>query len=77
VGEVRGVADGWAEIETKNKFSVGDTIEIIHPSGNRMVKLTQMKDKHGASINVAAGSPTHVWIPVDGPAEGGLLARML
>jgi hypothetical protein len=25
---------------------------------------------------VAAGSPTHVWIPVEGPAEGGLLARM-
>jgi putative protease len=55
---------------------VGDTIEIIHPSGNRKVKLAQMKDKNGASIDVAAGSPTHVWIPVDGPAEGGLLARM-
>jgi putative protease len=76
VGEVRGVANGWAEIETKNKFSVGDTIEIIHPSGNRKVKLEQMKDKNGASIEVAAGSPTHVWIPVDGPVEGGLLARM-
>jgi putative protease len=76
VGEVRGVNDGWAEIETKNKFSVGDTIEIIHPSGNRKVKLEQMKDKNGTSIDVAAGSPTHVWIPVDGPAEGGLLARM-
>ena len=51
-------------------------IEIIHPSGNRKVKLEQMKDKNGASIEVAAGSPTHVWIPVDGPVEGGLLARM-
>ena len=76
VGEVRGVNDGWAEIETKNKFSVGDRIEIIHPSGNRIVKLEQMKDKDGNAIEVAAGSPTHVWIPVDGPAEGGLLARM-
>ena len=36
VGEVRGVNNGWAEIETKNKFSVGDRIEIIHPSGNRI-----------------------------------------
>jgi putative protease len=76
VGEVRAVANGWAEIETKNKFSVGDRIEIIHPSGNRIVKLEQMKDKNGASIDVAAGNPTHVWIPVEGPAEGGLLARM-
>ncbi len=76
VGEVRSVANGWAEIETKNKFSVGDTLEIIHPSGNRKVKLAQMKDKNGAAIDVAAGSPTHVWIPVEGPVEGGLLARM-
>jgi putative protease len=77
VGEVRAVADGWAEIETKNKFSVGDRIEIIHPSGNRIVTLEQMKDKNGASIDVAAGSPTHVWIPIVGPADGGLLARLL
>jgi putative protease len=52
-------------------------IEIIHPSGNRTVKLEQMKDKNGAAIDVAAGSPTHVWIPMDGPADGGLLARLL
>jgi putative protease len=77
VGEVRAVADGWAEIETKNKFSVGDRIEIIHPSGNRIVTLEQMKDKNGAAIDVAAGSPTHVWIPIVGPADGGLLARLL
>ena len=73
---VLNAAGGWAEVEVKNKFSVGDRIEIIHPSGNRIVTLEQMKDKNGASIDVAAGSPTHVWIPVDGPAEGGLLARM-
>jgi putative protease len=76
VGKVRSTNNGWAEIETKNKFSVGDMIEIIHPSGNRIVKLEHMKDKNGAAIDVAAGSPTHVWIPVEGPAEGGLLARM-
>jgi putative protease len=31
----RPCADGWAEVETKNRFAVGDTLEIIHPSGNR------------------------------------------
>jgi putative protease len=73
------VNDGWAEIETKNKFSVGDTIEIIHPSGNRKVKLEQMKDKNGASIDVAAGSPTHVWIPYPhtGGANHALIAKLL
>jgi putative protease len=79
VGEVRGVNDGWAEIETKNKFSVGDRIEIIHPSGNRIVTLEQMKDKNGASIDVAAGSPTHVWIPYPSldSSQHVLIAKLL
>ena len=76
VGEVRSVQDGWVEVETKNKFSVGDTIEIIHPSGNRKVPLTQMKNAKGEAIEVAPGSPLRVWIPMDGPADGALIARM-
>lgn len=76
VGEVRSVGDGWALVETKNKFSVGDTIEIIHPSGNRKVPLAQMKSEKGEAIDVAPGSPLKVWIPIDGPAEGALIARM-
>ncbi len=76
VGEVRSVGDGWALVETKNRFAVGDTLEIIHPQGNRQVPLTQMKSEKGEPLNVAAGSPVKVWIPVDGPAEGALIARM-
>ncbi|MFM1948394.1 MAG: hypothetical protein RL706_415 [Pseudomonadota bacterium] len=76
VGEVRSVGDGWALVETKNKFSVGDTLDIIHPSGNRKVQLTHMKSEKGEAIHVAPGSPLKVWIPVDGPAEGALIARM-
>ena len=37
IGNVLSVADGWAEVEVKNRFSVGDRIEIIHPSGNETV----------------------------------------
>jgi putative protease len=70
------VGDGWALVETKNRFAVGDTLEIIHPQGNRQVPLTQMKSEKGEPLNVAAGSPLKVWIPVDGPAEGALIARM-
>ena len=76
VGEVRAVQDGWVEVETKNKFSVGDTIEIIHPSGNRKVKLSAMKNVKGEAIDVAPGSPHQVWIPMEGPADGALIARM-
>jgi putative protease len=52
-------------------------IEIIHPSGNRTVKLEHMKDKNGAPSRWRLGQPTHVWIPMEGPADGGLLARLL
>jgi len=76
VGEVMSTKEGWAEVETKNRFAVGDTIEIIHPSGNRTLVLEQMKNLEGESIQVASGSPLRVWIPVTGPAEGALLARV-
>ncbi|MEY8689494.1 MAG: tRNA 5-hydroxyuridine modification protein YegQ [Leptothrix sp. (in: b-proteobacteria)] len=78
VGEVKSVrADGWAEVETKNKFSVGDTLEVIHPSGNRLVKLDRMTNLDGEAVEVASGSPLRVWVPLEGPSEGALLARLL
>ena len=78
VGEVKSVReDGWAEVETKNRFAVGDTLEIIHPSGNRLVRLERMTSLEGAPVEVAPGSPVRVWVPLEGPSEGALIARML
>ncbi|GAA6141828.1 tRNA 5-hydroxyuridine modification protein YegQ [Hydrogenophaga sp. 5NK40-0174] len=78
VGEVLRIrADGWAEVETKNRFSVGDRLEVIHPSGNRVVELGAMQNLDGQPIDVAQGSPVHVWVPLETPSEGALLARLL
>jgi putative protease len=78
VGEVRGVrADGWAEVETKNRFAVGDRIEVIHPSGNRIVQLDAMQNLDGEPVQVAQGSPVRVFVPLGDPVEGALLARLL
>jgi putative protease len=74
---VKSSKDGWAEVETKNRFAVGDTLEIIHPAGNRTVQLTQMKSLEGEPISVAPGSPLRVWIPLDGPVDGALIARLM
>jgi putative protease len=76
VGEVKATKDGWAEVETKNRFQVGDTLEVIHPSGNRLVQLTRMKNLDGEDISVASGNPLHVLIPMEAPADGALLARV-
>ena len=77
VGQVRGYANGLAEIETMNRFAVGDTIEIIHPTGNRTMKLEQMFNLEGEPVQVAQGNPIRVRIPVEGPMEGALIARLL
>ncbi|GAO23616.1 peptidase U32 [Alicycliphilus sp. B1] len=77
VGEVRGWADGLAEVETKNRFQVGDMLEIIHPQGNRQVRLEKMFNLDGEPVQVAQGSPVRVCIPLDGPVEGALIARLL
>ncbi len=78
VAEVREVGeDGWAEVEVKNKFAVGDTIEVIHPGGNRIVQLDAMRNMDGESITVAPGSPLRVRIPLGTPYRGALIARML
>ena len=35
-----------------------------------------MKNAEGQSLQVASGSPLRVWIPMDGPADGALIARV-
>ena len=76
VAQVKSAADGWAEVETKNRFAVGDLLEIIHPSGNRTVRLTAMQNLEGETLQVAAGSPLRVRIPLTGEVQGALLARV-
>ena len=77
VGAVRSYADGMAEVETMNRFAVGDTIEVIHPQGNRQVKLEKMFDLEGKPVEVAQGNPIRVRIPLEGPVEGALISRLL
>lgn len=70
------MADGWAEVVVKNRFDVGDTIEVIHPFGNQLIKLENMRNLDGEPITAAPGSPLHVRIPLEARYEGALLARM-
>ncbi|MDP2351040.1 MAG: U32 family peptidase, partial [Pseudomonadota bacterium] len=54
VGDVLGYgADGLAEIEVKNKFSVGDRIEVIHPGGNSEIVIGHMTNPAGKDMPVA------------------------
>ena len=77
VGEVQGIEGGWAEVIVKNRFDVGDTLEVIHPSGNVEIVLAEMRNLDGEPITAAPGSPLHVRVPLDARFAGALLARRL
>ena len=66
-----------ALIDVKNRISVGDRLEIIHPSGNRLVALEHMESLDGAVIRVAPGNGHRVWIPLPAELPGAMLARFV
>lgn len=66
-----------AEILVKNKFSVGDSVELINPNGNHTFVIDQMQQaESGAAMSVAPGSGHRVKIklPVE-PSSYALLAK--
>ena len=77
VGDIVACANGIAEIDVKNRFQVGDKLEIIHPSGNHIVVLNEMKSLQGDALTVAPGSGHHVQIPLQGELAKGMVARFL
>ena len=77
VGDIVACANGVAEIDVKNKFSVGDKLEIIHPSGNHIIQLTEMHNLEGDTVTVAPGSGHRVQIPLQGELAKGMVARFI
>lgn len=67
VGEViaRNPVTGLIEIDVKNKFLVGDTLELMTPSGNINFTLTHMQNNKGETIIDAKGSGHRVAITLD------------
>ena len=67
--------NGWAEIEVKNRFEVGNQLEIIHPTGNTIITLKQIviKDKPAEAAN---GNGIIAKIPDIQGKEGANLDRI-
>ena len=70
-------ARGLAQVEVKNRFAVGDRIEVIHPTGNFALTLARIENADGAPIEVAPGNGHVVWIPLPQELPGALLARFV
>ncbi|WP_414148437.1 tRNA 5-hydroxyuridine modification protein YegQ [Erwinia sp. BNK-24-b] len=65
VGEFTGERRGdMALVEVKNKFSLGDSLELMTPAGNVHFQLEQMENAKLQPAEVAPGNGHFVWIPV-------------
>lgn len=66
-GEVLERNGDYIKIDVKNRFVVGDSLELMTPQGNIYFTLTEIKDKKGNLIEAAKGSGHIVEIPI--PAD--------
>jgi len=58
-----------ATIDVKNRFAVGDTVELMTPAGNRRFTLQHIESTKGEKRDVAPGSGHVVRIPVENVAD--------
>lgn len=80
VGEFTGKRRGHlAEVEVKNKFLLGDSLELMTPNGNINFTLEEMENRKSEKVDDAKGNGHFVFIPVpeDLDLSYGLLMRNL
>ena len=68
-------ARGLAQVTVKNRFAVGDWLELIQPGRNADLQLTRMESEEGAVVEVAPGSGHTVWLPLPAASVGAFVAR--
>jgi len=69
---------GMAEVDVKNKFAVGDKLELVQPAGNVDIVLEHMEDLKGVTMDEAKGGGYQVRLALpESMAERGLIARYI
>jgi putative protease len=69
VGEVQDANDSWLSIDVKNRFEIGDLMELVTPSGNLSFRLTDIMSHDGKAIDAVPGSGRVVKIPIPADAD--------
>ncbi|MBZ9665572.1 tRNA 5-hydroxyuridine modification protein YegQ [Pseudomonas sp. LMG 31766] len=80
VGELTGERRGeLAEVRVKNRFAVGDGLELMTPQGNLRFTLEHLQNTQGQAQQVAPGDGHVLYLPLpaDVQLEYGLLMRDL
>ena len=75
---LRVAPDGRALVEQKNKFTCGETLQWMSPSGSVDFVCRDMTDEEGLSLESAPHPKQRVWLPMpEGAQEGDFVRRSL
>lgn len=80
VAEITGYDEekGMLELLAKNKFAIGDSLELMLPSGNLPLQLESIETLRGAAMEEVPGGGYEVRIPMPkGDYQLGLIAKNL
>jgi putative protease len=62
----------------KNRFAVGDRLQVLSPRGNSVIELQHIESDKGENMEVAPGGGYVVHIPLPpGNYDNGLLAQIM
>ena len=64
-------------VEQRNKFSIGDELEILSPSSefNKILKIEKMTDETGTALNEAKNVQQKIWIYTNQNIKEGDILR--
>ena len=65
----------WLTINVRNRFEIGDRMELVTPGKNLQFELTEMTDRNGLWTGAAPGSGHVVRIPRPPSADAASLDR--
>lgn len=79
VGDIVGhdAARGMVEVVVKNRFAVGDRLELVQPGGNRIFALERIEQADGSATPIAPGSGHRVWLPLPADSVGAFVTRFV
>ena len=71
-GRVLGMREGCLLAEVKNRFHVGDTLEVLSPGQNRAFQVRQiLRPEDGEAVDFVSVAGQRVLLPVDFTSEAG------
>lgn len=77
VAEVVDVTNNDILVDVKNRFALGDTLQLMTPQGNQRFTLNTLLDKNGRRADVAPGSGHRMRIPLDAAVDAQALRYAL